>query len=382
MDFMLPFKVGDAVESRSFSPGFRGAWFRCKVSAMYIRQGHLECHLEYIDYPDEKKRWTRLYKIRPGSRKQTSSQSREIMVRPCFPQWYWENQISDPGLKTDVVAIVSAPWKVGDLIDWWYTGCYWTGKIIELLGDDKVKIVLPEWPLGEGGYYDADCKDLRPALDWSLEKGWSMPPSQENGKCWYTARLITQNSDTESSNSDEDIEQSYDGNDEIQKCLNGTTDMPEEVTDSDVKLPANENNKCCMNNQTHGEEEPQNCLNEESDTPLEVIDSKVKLLPKQNGKCCMNSETDSPIAKPGVSLQVLTNGQSSPTSVKKRKISTEHASVEPPPDTVDGAIMELEKVANKIRCVEDLLLSIGSAPSNTAKPFWKFLAKDASAKDN
>uniref|UniRef100_M8BCB7 Uncharacterized protein n=1 Tax=Aegilops tauschii TaxID=37682 RepID=M8BCB7_AEGTA len=78
----------------------------------------------------------------------------------------------------DVVAVVSSPWKVGDLIDWWYTDCFWTGKIIELLGDDKVKIICPEIPLGEGGCWVAHPKDLRPALDWSLEKGWSAPLSQ------------------------------------------------------------------------------------------------------------------------------------------------------------------------------------------------------------
>lgn len=63
-----------------------------------------------------------------------------IMVRPTFPLWYWENEKPDQLPKTDVVAIVSGPWKVGDLIDWLYTNCYWTGKIIELLGDDKVKV--------------------------------------------------------------------------------------------------------------------------------------------------------------------------------------------------------------------------------------------------
>ena len=31
MDLILPFKVGDAVEIRSFRVGYRGAWFRCKV---------------------------------------------------------------------------------------------------------------------------------------------------------------------------------------------------------------------------------------------------------------------------------------------------------------------------------------------------------------
>ncbi|KAK3160894.1 hypothetical protein QOZ80_1BG0067210 [Eleusine coracana subsp. coracana] len=206
MDFILPFKVGDLVESRTFSPGFRGAWFRSKISLMCVRQGHLECFLEYIDFPDEKKTWTRLYKIRPGYRKQKSSENRDIMIRPTFPRWYWENQIPDQHPKTDVMAIVSSPWKVGDFIEWWFTECYWSGKIIELLADDKVKIVLHDPPIGEGGFYDADCKNLRPALDWSLENGWSVPLSQEDGKCWYNARLVIEKTDTGNSSSDEENE--------------------------------------------------------------------------------------------------------------------------------------------------------------------------------
>jgi hypothetical protein len=31
MGLTIPFKVGDAVELRSFEAGYRGAWFRCKV---------------------------------------------------------------------------------------------------------------------------------------------------------------------------------------------------------------------------------------------------------------------------------------------------------------------------------------------------------------
>ncbi|GJN13005.1 hypothetical protein PR202_ga31338 [Eleusine coracana subsp. coracana] len=114
------------------------------------------------------------------------------MIRPTFPQWYWENQIPDQHPKTDVMAIVSSPWKVGDLIEWWFTECYWSGKIIELLADDKVKIVLHDPPIGEGGFYDADCKNLRPALDWSLENGWSVPLSQA-----YSAAALQSRSNPE-----------------------------------------------------------------------------------------------------------------------------------------------------------------------------------------
>ncbi|KAF0919342.1 hypothetical protein E2562_029202 [Oryza meyeriana var. granulata] len=365
MDILLPYKAGDAAESRSFDSGYRGAWFRCKVIDMYIRQGHLECQLGYFDYPDEKKQWTRLYKIRPGSHKQTSSQDREIMVRPSFPQWYQENQTSECGLKTDVVAIVSDSWKVGDLIDWWYNDCYWTGKITELLGDDKVQIILPAIPMGEGGSYVADCKDLRPALDWSLEKGWSVPLSQENGKCWHTAQLIGQNPDTGSSSSDEDIEQSYDGGEEAQKCSNGASDTPDEVDSCEI-FSANSIDRHCMTNQSDGKDKPQKCLSGACDMPIEIINSK-ELPPNQN-LCSRSNKTESVIVKPG-GPQDHSNGQSSTTSFKRRKTSREHL-VEPLPDTVDDAITGLEKVANKIRWVKNLLLSEDSAPLNAAKP-WK-----------
>ncbi|XP_044351800.1 uncharacterized protein [Triticum aestivum] len=333
MDLILPFKVGDAVEIRSYNVGYRGAWFRCKITDMCIRSGHMECQVEYIDYPDERRKWNRLYKIPPKCRNQKASQNREIMLRPPFPQWCWENDICEHGQQMDVVAVVSSPWKVGDLIDWWYTDCFWTGKIIELLDDDKVKIICPEIPLGEGGCWVAHPKDLRPALDWSLEKGWSAPLSQENGKCWHTARLIAGNQDTLSSSSDEDdIEQSCDGNkvlqkclngsfdsseQEIGKCLNGASDTPKELVDPDVIHPANTNGRCCMESQTDSEGEPQKYMNEEPGVSLEAICSKVQLAPNETGECCMNSQADcptSPLANSGQSPQFITNEQSRKTN--------------------------------------------------------------------
>ncbi|KAL6848081.1 hypothetical protein ACP4OV_022209 [Aristida adscensionis] len=378
MDIVLPFKVGDVAESRSFSPGFKGAWFRSKISDMYIRQGHLECLLEYTDFPDEKKTWTRLYKIPPGCRKQKSSE-RMIMLRPTFPLWYWKNQLPETLPKTDVVAVVSGPWKTGDLIEWFYTDCYWTGKIIEVLSDDKVKIVLPEPPVGEGGFYVADCKDLRPALDWSLEKGWSVPLSQEDDKCWYTAYLISQITDTESSSSDEDSGQSCNDKEYVQKCTHGASEMPLEV-DSDSKLAANNNGKSSVKNQIDHKEEELIFLNGASDMPSEVTNSKEKHLPDQNSKCCMDTDTKDSIAKPDESPEALSDAQSSPICHNRRKTSTEHAFVESHAGTIDDAIMDLEKLAHKIRQLENLLISVGSAPSNVTDYPWKIAGKGASEK--
>ncbi|XP_047089399.1 uncharacterized protein LOC124701393 [Lolium rigidum] len=391
MDLILPFKVGGVVELRSFDAGYRGAWFRCKISDMCIRNGHMEYQVEYMDYPEEKRSWSRLYKVPPKYRRKAgrkAGQNRELMLRPPFPPWCRDNDIPEHGQKMDVLAVVSSPWKVGDLIDWRHTSCFWTGKITELLGDDKAMIVCPEIPLGEGGCYEVDLDDLRPALDWSLEKGWSAPLSKENGECWYTARLVTENPDTGSSSSDEDIEQSDDGIKEVQKCWNGSFDTAkqeqhnclngscvtaEKVKDPDVKHPASRNGRHCMKSQPHSEEEPQKCTNEEPDTSLVVIRPKAQLTPDESDECCTNIQAEyptSPMANSGHSCEFLTSGQSGLTSLKKLKTSTECASVQQPPGTAGDALMDLEKVASKIRRAQDLLQSIDDTPSSRA-PSWR-----------
>jgi hypothetical protein len=89
--------------------------------------------------------WERLYEIPPKyCRKagQKAGQNRELMLRPPYPRWCGDNYIPEYGQKMDVVAVVINPWKVGDLVDWWHNSCFWTGKIIELLGVDKVKVSI------------------------------------------------------------------------------------------------------------------------------------------------------------------------------------------------------------------------------------------------
>jgi hypothetical protein len=89
--------------------------------------------------------WSRLYKVPPKYRRKAgrkAGQNRELMLRPPFPPWCRENDIPEHGQKMDVLAVVSSPWKVGDLIDWRHTSCFWTGKITELLGDDKAMVSI------------------------------------------------------------------------------------------------------------------------------------------------------------------------------------------------------------------------------------------------
>lgn len=64
----------------------------------------------------------------------------DLMVRPSFPPWYKESELLDHHSTSGMVAIVDDTWKVGDLVDWWYDNCYWTGRVTQLLGEEKVLV--------------------------------------------------------------------------------------------------------------------------------------------------------------------------------------------------------------------------------------------------
>ncbi|CAL0302572.1 unnamed protein product [Lupinus luteus] len=183
----LPFKVGDLAESKSFQRGFRGAWFRCKVRGIRTHNDMM-VQLEYFDYPDQKLTWFKLYQ-KPGTSKFLT---RELMLRPAFPAICHESEELDVNTITEVIVIVNNMWKVGDLVDWFKDGCYWSGRVTEILGNGKVQIDLLPPPLGEGSSYRALSKDLRPSLHWCPDKGWTvpMPMLQEDGSTFPRAQII------------------------------------------------------------------------------------------------------------------------------------------------------------------------------------------------
>jgi len=181
MDLILPFKTGDHAEARSLVSGFKGAWFRSKIEEMRVTEsGHLEYYLEYIDYTKEAKEWVGVFGkgLNPECQNDKSSLSCQIMLRPPFPQWYRGVQVPEHFSKSELIASVCDTWKVGDWVEWLYEDCYWTAQIIRVITKDEVKVSLLKPPMGEGGKYLAKLKDLRPALDWSIIKGWTVPRSQ------------------------------------------------------------------------------------------------------------------------------------------------------------------------------------------------------------
>lgn len=64
------------------------------------------------------------------------------MVRPSFPPYFRESASPDSYPDSDVVAIVEDEWRVGDLVDWWSDGCFWSGRVIQLLGNDRVQVLV------------------------------------------------------------------------------------------------------------------------------------------------------------------------------------------------------------------------------------------------
>jgi hypothetical protein len=94
------------------------------------------------------------------------------MIRPPMPLTLDEieyQQWKEPGL----VVVFNKDYRVGDMVDWWHDSCFWTGRILSMnAANNKVQITLLNPPQGEGKRYWAHPKDLRPALEWTMESDW------------------------------------------------------------------------------------------------------------------------------------------------------------------------------------------------------------------
>ncbi|PON91772.1 hypothetical protein TorRG33x02_123700 [Trema orientale] len=70
----------------------------------------------------------------PRNRK--SQQKLELMVRPPFPRIYHESQMPNVSTISEVAVIFSDTRKIGDLVDWFTDGCYWSGIVTKILEDE------------------------------------------------------------------------------------------------------------------------------------------------------------------------------------------------------------------------------------------------------
>ncbi|XP_059650903.1 uncharacterized protein LOC132297474 [Cornus florida] len=314
-DVLLPFKVGQLAESRSFQIGYRGAWFRCKIKEIDRRHGHIGHVLEFVDFPDEKIKWTRLYQYPPTNVRKSKGINRQLMVRPQYPPIiYRESEI--PNVKTDseVAVVIDGAWKVGDLIDWWTSDSYWCGRVTKILGNDKVKIYLLPRPLGEGLSYEVFCKDLRPSLDWSPECGWTVPIPLDGENFRPFARLI-------------------------------------QLVNQEKSLPALDEAKLSV---------PRGVLKQ----PLSITVSKEAMHMPETNLETEGHAGEGLYYREESSKKMRTGGSISLNSMCS--------------DTLEAAIMDLEELANRVKWLRSML-EFGIPLSNAVRPPWKFVEHHASS---
>lgn len=182
---VLSLEIGQLAEMKTFEEGYRGAWFRCKITDIHLKKNKIKP--EYYDFTDEEIKWAKIYEVPPYGRKLKQIR-KQLMVRPHFPVMYYKSEMPPVNSISQVCVVVDGTWKVEDLVDWHKDDCYWSARVINVLSDDKVQIELPMAPAGEGGTHEAFCKDLRPSLDWSPRKGWTLPTVE--GQSSSSAQLI------------------------------------------------------------------------------------------------------------------------------------------------------------------------------------------------
>lgn len=356
----LPFQIGQLVESRCFLIGYRGAWFRCKIKDIGWRMGSLSYELEFIDFPDEEIKWTKPFQKPPAAFGIPSTGPKgQLMVRPQFPQVFREKQLSDVSTNSqlEVTVVVNDVWKVGDLVDWWKDNCYWSGKIIAILGDEEVKVELLPPPLGEGLAYHASSKDLRPSLDWSPESGWMVPNMKVNGST-QCARVLN----------------------------NGSVDLrTQNVSEGNGSEPPDGKSNASLASQTSSRtHEPARKLKQLlSDTASK---EKHKHTPETNSDSnhvnniakktsTLENDSSSPTEKLDASTGVrgtrtdadgCNDGQSVTTTVLDISLNSMHHG------SLEDAISDLEELINRIKWIKQILDGGMALPNASGSP-WKYL---------
>lgn len=84
--------------------------------------------------------WVKIYEVPPYARRLRPIE-RELMLRPQYPQMYRKSEIPPVNSLSREFVVIDGTWKVGDLVDWFTDGCYWSAKVIKVFSDDdKVQV--------------------------------------------------------------------------------------------------------------------------------------------------------------------------------------------------------------------------------------------------
>ncbi|MCL7034958.1 hypothetical protein MKW94_015962 [Papaver nudicaule] len=379
----LNFKIGQQVEAKSFEEGYRGAWFRCKIKDCSKKCSEPTVALDYLDFNDYKNYWINLYeKNQSPVGKPGESKERHLMLRPIYPQIYNQSQMSNVCEISGTVGIVDGTWEVGDLVDWFRNGCYWSARITKLLDEKNVEIQLPEPPMGEGETYKALCKDLRPSLDWSPKLGWTLPVFEVGKDLRRCVRLIHSNSPIE-------VRKNAVGSSETSSYVLSHTSAGLVHQELPVDSSGMENLKKASS------------LAEPPELSAHSLEREI--LEKYSGNLLNAQKTDTSSINNDVaekacwSDSVSSHGDnyetvlarkktasredlsdSSGSLVKMRKGKTELNSTSS--DTIDSSIMGLQELVYRVRWLKGVL-NHKSDYSNTVKPPWRYSENQVSLTD-
>eukprot|EP00258_Populus_trichocarpa_P046097 XP_024462116.1 uncharacterized protein LOC7473458 isoform X3 [Populus trichocarpa] len=336
----LPFKVGQLAEARSFAQGYRGAWFRCKIIDIARRDSGMQYALQYYDFPDEKLNWTKLYQYPKPRLKNTG---RQLMV--------------------------------GDFVDWWTDGCYWSGRLSKELGNDKYQIDLFPPPAGEGSSYEASSKDFRPSLSWSPENGWTVPiPSgiDYHHPCARLIKPVNQGLYLL------DMGSMMVAGSSINLAVHAADKMrkdPEDTVRASYELNASLSSHIATSRYELMGKGPLNpAASNETRTPGRNI-----VLGVTNGGAaksrCSDSQSSPQVRDVSAEVAEDAGGKDNDdndTPLKKMRTDGGICSDSTCSDTIGAAILDLEVLVNRVKWMKDAL-KFGMPLSNTARLSWKFL---------
>ncbi|XP_019259228.1 PREDICTED: uncharacterized protein LOC109237385 isoform X1 [Nicotiana attenuata] len=384
-EYQLPFKVGQFAEARSFRSGFRSAWFRCKIKEINHKRGHWNARLEYFDYPDEKLTWMRLFQMPPYNIGK-SKEKKQLMLRPQYPPIKLKNEVSGVSSISDAMIVVDGNWQVGDLVDWWANGCYWSGQLTKLLGNSKAEMALTPPPIGEGALYEIHFKDLRPSLDWSPNFGWTVLASQYGDSVRRCAQLIQPVNQALGRFPALEIHSMSEGRKDSQAKAGSSSNLSSPTNLYANSLPGSEETKdfktTGLVEQSSIIDLPKEAANTSKKVSRSDINSGSQLGDKlaKEASWSDNGSTSCIAIDQAKTAETTENFYLSSCPLKKFRTSDGVRLHSMGSDSTEAVILDLEELANKIKWLKGLL-EFGKPVSNANRPSWKFVEHHASSRN-
>ncbi|KAI3973177.1 hypothetical protein MKX01_020912 [Papaver californicum] len=313
------FKVGQQVEAKSFEEGYRGAWFRCKKSK------ELTVALDCLDYNDYKNYWISLYEYH-----------QHLMLRPSYPQIYHQSQMTDTCEGLETVGIVDGTWEVGDMVDWFRNGCYWSGWITQVLDEKNVEV----------------GKNFRRCVCLILPKSPGKARKNATGSSESSSYV---SSHTSAGSMPQELPIDPSGRENLKQAsvieIKSSSADPPELSSHSLEshsinlLNKQKTNSSSINNDGAEESSWSDSVSSRGGDNCETV------LPRNNV-----ASRDQP--------------DSCGSSKRMRQCETEVNST--PSDTIESSVLGLQELVNRVRLLKGLL-DYGSGFSNAMKPSWKIM---------